>query len=280
MRLFLVAWLFLFSLHAVGAETLECGTSSLEGPQFKWCIQTPEHPNGDVLWYLHGAFHSERTWSEHKINKGIRAEWEKMGAGAPTVISISFGTLWFLQAENGLYPYYRDTIRPFLEGKLTFRPFFGRRLLMGYSMGGFNASQLLLRDGALFSRVVLESPAIVTASPFSPAEIRAYYDRNQPYISKLKAGGYFELLKSRFVSPENWALYNPLLLVQAGIPRGTEVYVSTGRSDEFGFHEGAELFASTASSQGGRVTWQSLEGGHGAHDPHAIALFLGAPSAW
>lgn len=279
MRTFIVlaTWLFVFSHAAFAAESLECGSDTLQGPAFRWCIQKPDQPNGDVLWYFHGAFQDERAWNDFRVNKAVRAEWKKLGVRAPTVISISFGSLWFLRDDNKFYPHFVEKIRPYLEKKAG--EFSGRRMLMGFSMGGFNAAQVLARQGALFSRVLFINPAFVTVSPFAPdSEIEAYYRRHAPYLNRFKAGAYFDLLEMQFKSADQWLRYDPMLLVKNGLPRGLAIYVCAGTRDEFGFHEGAEAYAQLAKLGGGSVVWESLVGEHTAANPLAIAQFLTAPA--
>ncbi|MGZ3686601.1 MAG: alpha/beta hydrolase-fold protein, partial [Bdellovibrionota bacterium] len=150
------------------------------------------------------------------------------------------------------------------------------RLLWGYSMGGFNAAQLLLRDGFLFERVVLLSPAFLTVSPFAPKEeVDAYITRNHlNSIGRFKVQTFIGLLKKNYKTPEQWAANDPLELSKEGLPASAKVYVSDGDQDDYGFHEGAELFVRQAPTRGARLEWESLKGGHHTTNPEAIAKFL------
>jgi pimeloyl-ACP methyl ester carboxylesterase len=246
----------------------------LSGPTFSWCIDSPDNPSGEILWFFHGAFQNEKAWHDFEKTAAVRGEWQKLRAEEPTVISISYGSFWLLSDEAGGYDYFIQKILPFLEDKAG--GVRGRRMLMGFSMGGFNAAQIIFREGGrLFQNAVLVSPAFLTAGPYAnPGELEAYYKRHAAYINRFKVNIYIDLLRGEYTTPARWAAHDPLQLVERGLPEGMALYVSDGDVDNYGFQEGAGVFAKTAAARGAKVTWNLLSGGHKTMDPAAIARFL------
>jgi len=256
------------------AATHDCGSDTRGSTTFQWCIDTPDRPSGEILWYFHPVFGNEQVWQKQEDNQMVRKIWSDRGVAQPTAISISLGSFWVLHRENHSYPDFVSLILPYMEAKAG--GLHGRRLLWGFSMGGFNAAQLLLRDGNLFERVVLLSPAFLTISPFaSKEEVDAYFTRNNlGAVGRFKVQTFLGLLKKNYKSPELWTANDPLELSRDGLPSGSKVYVSDGEQDDYGFHEGAELFTRQAPSRGARVEWESLKGGHKTTNPESIAKFL------
>ncbi|MBI3548478.1 MAG: hypothetical protein HY078_05435 [Elusimicrobia bacterium] len=251
----------------------ECGSSNLGGHRFQWCIDRPSGPaSRDVLYYLHSVFRDQNSWYNQAANKSIRAEWEKKGTPQPTVITVSFGSIWFFTDANGRTPLFVDKIMPMLEQRIGGVK--GRRLLLGRSMGGFNAIQALLRSPRLFERVALLSPALLAANPHSEEEVSAYFARHAGHISKMKVRILINILKAEYANAQAWVENGPLQRLLRGVPKGARYYVSAGTADNYGFYEGAETFAKAAKAQGASVTWVPIEGGHRDTDPESVARFL------
>lgn len=250
--------------------------------RFSYCIyKDSESKNADVLYYMHGKGLSERAWRDPMhYSTLIQEEWKAMGYQLPTVVSISFGQVWLMMEKNqsnwsGLFEAVNNLIIPAIETKLGFA---GRRLLIGESMGGFNASQLLLKSKLAFDRVALLCPAIVSISPYSnKEEIESYIARNHadPELVSM-----MQTVSRMFLSgPEDWEKTSPLVLAEKNLsPSSPEVYVSCGSIDEFGFFEGAKKFYETAVKNGTKAEWRPLYGRHCSVDAKSIATFLsGAP---
>lgn len=271
---------FIFTATAAQAVVQHnCGTGSVQGVFYKWCIDRDEQSqNRDVLYYFHGAGRSEQGWKIEKDNQDIQDEWQHMGVQPPTVISVSFGDAWLFSEWNkqggpGLYTAFVNTIMPTLEAKIGGVQ--GRRMIKGESMGGFNGSQLLLKHGALFDRAALACPAIPIVGPFTPPwETAAFMFRNRGAVKPQLVLGFQAWTLFDFPVPGLWENHNPLNLVRRLTFQSPRLYVSCGQSDEFGFFEGAQSFARAAKERGVRVIWQPMPGGHCAADARAIARFL------
>lgn len=270
----------LLSTHSAQAVVQHtCGTDRAQGIEYYWCIDKDDASrNKDVLYYFHGAGRSEQGWHYEKENQDIQAAWQKLHVQQPIAISVSFGKTWLFSEWNrnggpGNYTAFVNTIMPTLEAKIG--GVHGRRLIKGESMGGFNGSQLLLKNSELFDRVALACPAIPIVGPFTPPwETAAFLGRNNAFIKTELVIGYQLWLLNDFPDPGLWERHNPLNLVRRMTLNSPRVYVSCGNRDEFGFFEGAQSFARAAKERGVKVLWQPTEGGHCGFDAVTIAKFL------
>jgi pimeloyl-ACP methyl ester carboxylesterase len=267
----------LFALPAIaiaGEEHHDCGSDTQGSTSFQFCIDTPAKPSGDILWYFHGAFGSEQFWHDDPTTSNIRRVWEANGQAEPTTISISLGKYWIMTEENKVYPDFVSQILPALEAKAG--GLHGRRLLMGFSLGGFNAAQLVFHNGTLFQRVVLASPAFITVGPYSTQEeVNGYFERNNiSFTGHFKVNAYLELLGENYATQEIWMANDPLELGKNGLPPGTNLYLSAADGDDYGFHEGCSQFAQVAPARGAAVQWDSLHGEHKTINVAAVAAFL------
>lgn len=279
-RMLFLTFTYLFSTIAIAAS--DCGKQVVEGISFSYCIHASAKPSAhDVLYYLHGGGGSEHSWKDKRnYTRDVMREWAKSGRTIPTVITISFGETWILSeiASNtkpALYPLVVNHLMPLLEEKMGGLK--GRRMLLGESMGGFNAAQLLLKNGDLFDRVALVCPGIATIGPHSSqASIDDFMERHKPYLNRDWVTGILSWMRSEFPSEQDWLKHDPLALVKASASITPRLHVSCGKKDEYGFFEGAEQFAELAKAKGAFVQWEPLAGRHCASNPKSIADFLSA----
>jgi pimeloyl-ACP methyl ester carboxylesterase len=243
-----------------------------------FCIHNqPFTGSDDVLYYFIGRGSNERTWFE---SEGIelRRAWEKSGARTPTVVTIVLGS-WFLLTDRnkdgsrGLFPMFVEDILPKIEAKLG--GVRGRRLLTGSSMGGFNASQLLLKRPDLWSRAALLCPAILAVSPYSTL------DESFDYMKRSGAGPFSTWLfqaffRGWFASEKDWHEVSPLEIAESKLgPDTPPLFVSAGEQDHYGFHLGGELFAELARHRSqNEVEWKSVPGNHCSFDSVELGAFL------
>lgn len=282
MKLFIFLWISLLTIQsALGFET-RCGNAQTEDRAYSWCIHNdPQSTNPHVLYYLHGLGGSEKNWKNLNAYQQLRGEWKRQGYPLPTVVSVSFGKAWLLTQvprgdRKGLYDLFIQNILPELEKSLP-RPF-SKRFLMGESMGGFNSSQLLLKNGSLFTRVALLCPAIPTLSPYaSEKEVDEFLQRNQPYVDPYLVGWMRAWGQQEFPTAQDWNQHDPIALSSRLTPQSPRLYVSCGKRDEFGFFEGSDLFARNAFEQNVRVRWVPLPGEHCVIDPVSVAHFFSEP---
>ena len=269
-------------LFTVGAQASQLQTTCGKidtAPAFEYCVyKTVGSTNTDVMYYLHGAGQNVHAWEIGGPGEDIRAQWEKAGKGAPTVVSLSYGPLWFLAKKNtsavsGLYEDFIGRVLPTVEGSVLQRQV-NKRLLFGISMGGFNSTQLYLNNPELFSRVVLGCPALVNISPYSSAEeLKGYQERNHVSDGTMKyleqVGAYYWPTAEAYNGDTPLATADQRL--NASYP---PLHISSSDADAYGFEEGAKIFADKATAHDVTVTWQFLKGGHCTLDTGSIAQFL------
>lgn len=113
------------------------------GQNYKVCVyENPNSTNNDVLYKMHGLGGNELQFFEDERWIETLRLW---GNRSPKVVTLSYGRFWLLAEANssrvsGLFEHFVDTIMPLAESELGLvNP---RRLLLGNSMGGFNAAQL------------------------------------------------------------------------------------------------------------------------------------------
>jgi pimeloyl-ACP methyl ester carboxylesterase len=254
---------------------------TLQSPiTWSFCIsRTKDSDNEDVLYYMHGLAHSEKSWAFGDGHpSAIRAYWEAKDKKMPIAVAISFGPFWLLSEKNaspksGLLTFMTDYAIPFIERE-RLGGVARRRLLIGESMGGFNATQLVLKAPELFERAAIVCPAIVNASPYASAEeIAAYVRRTGADPEYVRSA--LQLSQSVFPDEASWETAAPLEIGRTRLGEDTPpLHLSCGDKDQYGFFEGAKAFADLARSNGVDAVWEPLTGGHCAADPAALADFL------
>lgn len=248
---------------------------------WSYCLTIEPGASRELLYYLHGAGLNEKSWYDaDNYTQAVRTAWKKSGQPLPSVASISFGGTWLLTSQNnlpesGLLDVFTEFIIPVIESRFAAPP--ERRLLMGESMGGFNAAQLVLSHGKLFSRAALLCPGLATVSPHgSDNEIQHYIQRTHADPAKVAR---IQAIARRFYpDAAHWEKAAPLLIgAQALNERSPALYISCGRQDEYGFFEGALAFSEIARAKGVAASWEPLEGPHCTVKPESVAAFLLAP---
>ena len=223
-----------------------------------------------MVFWLHGGGGGARSFADAGLGEALRAAWHADGSDPPTVVAVSFGPYWFFGADApavDALDVFSRTIVPSVETA-------GRRFVAGESMGGFNAAALLAQAPDLFAGVALLCPAVVPVSPFDGPDSLAAYVRTTGADPQLAAGAQ-ALVVEHFRRADAWAAVDPTRLAARLGPDSPALYVSCGRSDEFGFFAGAERLAADARAHGASVIWAPLDGGHCTVDPIGLARFLG-----
>jgi S-formylglutathione hydrolase FrmB len=248
--------------------------------KYSYCITQDETShNPDVLYHLHGLTLDEKAWRRTDYYpEMIRQVWKYENLEAPTVVSVSFGPVWLLVEKNasklsGLFEVFLKAVIPQIEASLGGVK--GKRLLIGESMGGFNATQLLLKAPGEFAKTAILCPAITAISPYaSAADVDKYTDKNKADTAKVKKA----LFASRLFIPDEatWNTVSPLKLAPERLNHDSpDVYLSCGSSDEYGFYQGVAQFADLAYKNLNHFTWHPIfQGPHCAVDAGSVAKFL------
>ena len=252
----------------------ECSSSG----QWKWCVdQPPASVKIDpttILYVLHHAGGSERTWTDYPVARKFYAWFAKRKLPAPRVVAVSYGRYWTLMEEAGeTQP---ALLRPFVDGLLpeiegAFKPAPTQRMLWGTSQGGLNGASLILREPELFARAVLSCPAIFSFPMYSNSEADAYIVR----LKAVRKSVYWGLGKLRPLigGDAAWEREGPLSLVAAAetLP---PTLVQVNNRDEYGFQDGGRKFAALARSRGLPVTIEAAGDAHCVIDPEPGIAFL------
>lgn len=247
--------------------------------RWEYCLSKTEgSTNTDLVYHLHGAGENAHMWLNGRAGKAVREYWDNNKINAPMVVTVSFGPGWLLATKNasknsGLYDVFTQIIMPYIENNVLHGQF-GKRLVFGYSMGGFNGSQLFLKNPELFKKVVLGCPALATVSPYAPAaDIDAYIARTKASRSMVEF--MLAVVKQFYPDDASYQQDAPFTVADKSLSViSPPLHLSCGQSDGYGFHEGSEEFAKLAQSRGVQVTWVSLPGEHCVMDIPSAAAFL------
>lgn len=246
-----------------------CGRIQTESA-WGFCISGPVS-GGDLLYYLHGGSGSEHSWSAKDMYaRPIEHEWLDSGYPAPTVISISLGPLWLLNPERAEEVV--EKVIPAIEAKFGTAP--RHRYLLGESMGGFNAIQLVMRHPSTFDKAAVLCPGVFRISPTAnPAEIAALIARTGADRTRVETA--LQFWRSEFPTERTWAEVAPLIAGERLLgPHTPPLYISCGSKDEFGFFEGAKAFSELAQAKGISTQWEAVSGGHCSVEPRSVARFF------
>jgi pimeloyl-ACP methyl ester carboxylesterase len=272
------ALLFVLASSLSFANPLDhtCGTETIYGISFKYCMNhVDRQQTRDIVYFFHGLQGNAESWFTRTEGATVANYWSRNGY-EPTVVTVSFGGAWLLVNNDRfpLLPFFKNQMMPFLEQQVGGLKD-GRRLLIGASMGGFNASQASLQLPGDFKKVALLCPAITTIGPYSsPQEVAAYIKRTgaNPVYVRLTLG----ISKKIFEDEADWENHNPLNLLKR-YPATAEkpaFFVSVGMKDDFGFQEGSEAFAKEAQLNSYITQWVPVAGGHCQFDVIATADFI------
>lgn len=256
------------------APKADCG----EGRGLRYCVHEPppgsrEDPEA-VLYFLHYAGGSEKTWSEIPVSRVFYAEFKRRGLAAPRVVTVSYGPYWNLFDKPGpkspaLYPAFVGEAMPWLEARLGGPK---RRYLWGMSQGGLNASLLVLKSPGLWSGAVFSCPGWYTVSVFAGEEEVAEFVRRTGAKRETAQWG-MGLIRDRVAGPEEWAREDPL--ARAASARDLPpVLIDCTDEDGFGFFEGAARMAETLRRRGQEVSFLREKGRHCQLDARRAAGFL------
>ncbi len=230
------------------AAAAECGKLVTSSGAVGFCISTGT--SRDLLYVFHGATDAAVTAPETQHANGIEALnalWSQHRLSRPTTIAVSWGPIWILKGDK--FASFKNEVIPTLEARYAAPG--ARRLLLGGSMGGFNAYLAWVQAPHLFAKVAFVCPAFVPVSPF--ASRLTLRRRAGARLDTVRA--YSRVLRRYFAGAEEWEHYQPRAqLSRRTLPPAYSVY---NREDEFGFTGGLEM-----ANFGQRITYEARNGGH------------------
>jgi enterochelin esterase-like enzyme len=255
----------------------ECARTTLNNQSFGWCLTpTDREKNPNVIYFFHGLTLNEHRWDTAQFTQDMVSIWKSQGLTPPTVVTVSFGPVWLLTEVPGsarLYDLFVQQIMPYFEniiGPVTS----DQRIVLGESMGGFNAGQLLVKNPELFSKFALQCPAITPVGPFDKDS------ETLQFISQSGAEPFHVLLTKiigmwTFKNEANWLNHAPLVLALNRPSFENQVYLSCGTADEFGFEVGTGQLYNELRNKTEGIQYELIQGGtHSTVDAQKMANFL------
>lgn len=252
--------------------------------EWQYCFTPGKGKNANkLIYYFHGGGGSEKSWLDpHNYPEGIREYWKSKNIDSPSVIAVSFGTMWLLanrssNPKSGLYEVFQQEIVPFVESNLM-KSKIEERIAIGESMGGFNAGTFSLRNVKLFTKIILLCPAVGMEDQAGFADLDSYIKETSADPSY--AQFLFKTRDEYFSSWQEANAQSPLTLlgqlpVGANQPR---FFLSCGDKDQYGFFEGAKQFVGLLQQKKMDVTWRPEIGEkHCSLDLDELNVFLNAP---
>ena len=256
-----------------------CHNSFIDGSSVSWCVESEAGKTSDqVVYYFHGIMDDEHRWYKTDIRPALYNVAALKGKTLPVVVSISLGKVWFLTEErrylgvlDSNIKLMAESIIPQIENELGVKG--SRRIVVGESMGGFNAFQMAAHYPSMWSKAVMLCPAFTPVGPHSsPLAIAEYLQRN-PHADAKRLLSVFPLVLLDFPTNEVWIRNNPILISKNLNAFPVSLIASNGW-DHYGFNEGALTVATNIHQQGLTVQYEtSPESGHCVHNQDVLQKF-------
>ena len=262
----LLAWTLLAwpAFAQTSSARLDCESlpSAVLGRAVDYCVALP--PGYDagagrypVLYYLHGLFENEKSWSE----RSGQSIWEDlMGQGKIgkfIVVMPDGGKTFYVNSYDDRERYedfFVQELVPAIDRK--YRSMTNRQVhgVSGTSMGGFGALHLGMEHPDIFGSASAHSAALIAKFP-------------NPLPSEGRWGFYARVLQEPFGAPLNEAYFdanNPLTLAEHPERFShLELYFDCGDQDRYGFEEGAKLLDQILTAKGFPHDFALRPGNHG-----------------
>ena len=271
----LVFILISFSIPALAKITTDCDTATVNDRSFKYCVRKNTESRA-VLYYLHGLMGSSSSYKRFIVDD-IDPLWIKKGIPVPNIIAVSFGASWIMSdatGGQGIQKYFADTVQPYLEKEFLFDSSF-RRMIVGMSMGGFNAVQTFAKNPERYHRAAFLCPALHDGiNPFSSkAEIDAFIKRTG--ASRTLVNITQKIGRDEYADIEDWNQEGPMAVASRMAIVNFPIYIGIGDADQFGFLEGANAFSDLMKTKSPQVdTYVIKDGGHCAYPVQELADYL------
>jgi len=256
-----------------------CGSFfSSRKSQMTWCefSRQDSHQNtrqSRLLVYFHGFGQSAKRLSGNFNYPPLG----QMGADLPAIISFSFGRFLFLKQ-----PIDRLEFAKFIETKIAeskSRLKISEVILMGDSMGGFNALQVMKTISLPLSKAILICPALVQSNPFNDQDWQKDPDASQGnWIQRTSLKNY---LKWSFDSEKDFvenSLFKNLRSKDwpSGFP--PNMLVMTAGRDGYGFKDSHQVLCEGIRKTGVSCHLETTEtASHCQVSPETIRKFILQP---
>ncbi len=238
---------------------------------WEYCVHhSPGSASGDLLVYFHGRRGNARWWNDATYYTGeLYTHWRDRGTQPPTVVSISFGPLWVLSGENGAA--FEGVIERSRDHAVDWAGHdFDRLLVVGESMGGYNALLAGLDARVPVDKVAALCPPLSATSPFGTGVLGRLRES-----APREAFMLFAFSRAFFHDEVHWRHTDPVARVSAGESFEPALHLSCGEHDPWGCQQGGQVLVDTLRAAGQSPQWQLLPQGHCAIDSRSLADFLG-----
>lgn len=264
----------------------QCLTRGQSTNKWSACIYVYPNRSDKVLYYFNGIGGNQLTWRDSEFERAIVKHWIDSGDKPPIVITISFEAfllhklIWFAVEKNssrfsGKLEKITQEIMPLVRSKWFSNLEVEENLLMGVSMGAFNATQLYFKMPGFFSKAALICTPASIVSPFEHKSMVDRYIRRtnaDPKMAKFALG----VARDYMPTSADWERNSPISLAMRELsPESAPIYVANGTNDLFGFDEGDIIFARFAATKGAPITARFYSGrDHCGVEPKPIADFF------
>ena len=263
--------------QALNAVQATCGSGRQGWQSYSYCVQREAKPrSGTVLYYFHGNGGSESSWNTPEHQQLVNM-WGKQASAPSAIVSISFGTNWFL--NQNLQEMVARKIIPEIESRLGFAV--KKRVLLGESMGGFNAAVMALASPKVFDRIAIACPAVYPVNPYASSREVSQFVARQPAGTNTKfILKWFGKQQSYYRSADEFNALDPIRMPEKVTSSSTPLYLMGDEKDSLGVYEGAKLMALAAKKRGLNVQWWSIPNAdhcqHSGPSLEALAAFIAA----
>ena len=272
---FIFSFMFsiLISFPALATLTTTCKGVDVDARHFNYCVRKNTESKA-IIYFFHGILGSSSSYK--KVTNELDSIWQKKGIPLPNVVAISFGASWVMTEARGgagLYKYFSQTAQPYLEKEFLFDNRF-KRMVIGMSMGGFNAVQAFGKNPGMFERAAFICPALHIISPFSTDdEVNAFIKRTGAtrYLVNLAQ----DIGRKEYADLNDWNQEGPFAVASRINAVNIPIYISIGDQDQFGFQEGAHAFSELMKTRSPLVEFYLIKGsGHCAWAGKELAAYL------
>jgi S-formylglutathione hydrolase FrmB len=249
----------------VPATTLEClpVSSSILRRDVNICVALPADYAASAptryptLYFLHGLFESERSWSERGGLQVLEDLLRQGEIGKFLVVLLDGGKTFYVNSLDGHERYedfFVQELVPAIDRKYRTIPHPAARGISGTSMGGYGALHLAMSHPDAFGSASAHSAALIPKIP-------------NPVPNEGRWGFYARVLQAPFGSPLNESYFeanNPLTLAER--PEAfshLKLYFDCGDHDRYGFEEGAQLLHQKLTAKGFPHEFALRPGSHG-----------------
>ncbi len=247
------------------STSLECGSisSTVLGRPVNYCVAFPPSyarsgaTRYPTLFFLHGLFENERSWSERGGQQVLDDLLSQSQVGEFLVVLPDGGHTFYVNSYDGGERYedfFIQELVPAIDRQYRTIPSPSARGVSGTSMGGYGALHLAMRHPEVFASASAHSAALIAKLP-------------NPMPSEGRWAFYARVLRGPFGSPIDetyWELSSPLTLAEHP-ERFTrlKIYFDCGDQDRYGFEEGAKLLDTALTQKGFPHEFALRPGGHG-----------------